>query len=410
MGRRLLLLAMAGMLWIGILPQVAKCSGDPLVRQGIELMRSGEFSAALEILHQAAERQIDPQSIDGLLGQAYIGLGFQRLEAAKYAEALEAFAEATDYRPDDPSPWKGQAIANLHQGQNAAAESALQEALGLTPQDPVLYQLLGRARYSSGDMAGAVSALQQAVDLGSSSAQDMLTKVEAEWKLEQGMRRDFSSVFQLSYADDGQSDLAGSILSVLEDAYADLGAELDFYPEIKVPVLLYTRQEFERVTASPDWAGAVYDGKIRIPIGGLKRMIPELKALLYHEYAHAIIRFLGKGRVPTWLNEGYAELAGRRQHRLDLDELERAVAAARLLPWGRLNKGFNDLSKEQVHLAYQQSYSFCRFLVEQFGWHLFRDLIVALAGGADLPTAFTSVYGDYGLSWPQLDRAWRDSL
>ena len=404
------LLPLAGLLWVGSLPQIADCSGDPLVRQGTELMRNGEFSAALDILHQAAKRQPDPQSIDGLLGQAYIGFGFQLLEAAKYAEAEQAFAEAVDYRSDDPRPWQGQAIANLHQGRNVAAAAALQEALGLTPQDPVLYQLLGRAKYASGDMAGAVSALRQAVDLGSASARDMLAKVEAEWQLEQGMQRDFSSVFQLSYADDGQSELAGSILAVLEDAYADLGAELDFYPEIKVPVLLYTRKEFERVTASPDWAGAVYDGKIRIPIGGLKRMIPELRALLYHEYAHVVIRFLGKGRVPTWLNEGYAELAGRRQHHLDLDELDRAVAAARLLPWDRLNKGFNGLSKEQVLLAYQQSYSFCLFLVDQFGWHLFRDLIVALASGADLAAAFTSAYGDYGLTWQQLQNTWRDSL
>ena len=260
-------------------------------------------------------------------------------------------------------------------------------------------------------MYEARESLRQARELGGAEGVDeMLAKVEREWQLEQGMEHDLSGVFRISFADNGQSDLATVILETLDDAYAELGAEIEFYPDIEVPVLLYGRREFETVTRSPDWAGAAYDGKTRIPLGGVTRMTPQLRGLLYHEYAHVMIRFLGKGRVPTWINEGFAELAGRRYHDPGLDHLEGAAVAGSLLSWDRLALSFKDLSTEQAKLAYEQSYSFCSYLVEMFGWFYFKDLIERLADGDDVATAFAATYGEYGMDWAKLQRYWQDSL
>ncbi|MDT8442001.1 MAG: peptidase MA family metallohydrolase [Desulfuromonadales bacterium] len=392
-------------------PQTGQASVIALVNEGAALVARGEYAAGLELLHEAEGRLPDRSTVAGLLGHAYIGLGYQSLQARQPEAALDAFLAAEAYRPDDVQLWQGEAIAALHLGRNAQAEVAVQRALGLATEAPHLYALLGRIRYAAGDMAGALSALEQARDLGGDEkVLALLAKVEREWQHEQGMQRDYGSVFHLSYADDGRSDLTDAILATLEKAYAELGAELDYYPDIEVPVLLYTRQAFRQVTNSPDWAGALYDGKIRIPLGGLQRMTPELKALLYHEYAHALLRFLGRGRLPHWLNEGYAELAGRRHHDPGLEQLQQARAAQRLLSWERLADGFEQLPAEQVRLAYQQSYALVAFLIDRFGWHLFRDLVEALADGATLAGAFHVAYGDYGMDWERLQESWREGL
>ena len=92
-----------------------------------------------------------------------------------------------------------------------------------------------------------------------------------EWQLEQQMGQEVRGHFQLSFVDGGQAaGLATAILETLEDAYAELGSELAYYPDVRVPVLLYSHKDFAAVTNSPDWAGAVYDGKIRLPLGGMQ--------------------------------------------------------------------------------------------------------------------------------------------
>ena len=37
-------------------------------------------------------------------------------------------------------------------------------------------------------------------------------------------------------------------------------------------VVLYTQRDFHAVTQTPDWAGAAYDGRIKLPVRGLSRL------------------------------------------------------------------------------------------------------------------------------------------
>jgi hypothetical protein len=58
----------------------------------------------------------------------------------------------------------------------------------------------------------------------------------------------------------------------------------------------------------PDWAGGSYDGKIRIPVGGLT-IIQEaagLLGILVHEMAHAFLHRMAPQGLPLWFNEGIA--------------------------------------------------------------------------------------------------------
>ena len=402
----------AGMLLLVCLLSVPRPSAgfmDPSIQQAVSLMRQQEFSQALVLLHESESRLPNPEQVSDLLAEAYLGLGYQEMHRGEYEAALNAFTDGGDYAADDDVRFlRGEALVWFQTGQYATAASVLDQALGMTDDQSEIYLLLGKALYADGRMQQAIDALTRARETGDVSIIDpLLEKVRQEWQIEQNLEQDARGHFLLSYAEGQQADLASSILGALEDAYADVGAKLAYFPEVKVPVILYTRRSFSTVTGSPDWAGAVYDGKIRIPLGGVQQMTPQLRALLYHEYTHVLVRHLTRNRLPTWLNEGLAEISGRSIIDPPLHHFSSAVRDGQLLSWDQLSKSFAGLSGGQALLAYEQSYALTRFMANQYGWDNMRDLLVRLGGGDDFEAAVQAAYDSYGLGWPEILSEWQ---
>src|SRR5262249_3163255 len=134
-------------------------------------------------------------------------------------------------------------------------------------------------------------------------------EVDAEWdfvKLE-------STHFRATFADDEDRSTVNVVLDAMEEAYDIVGAKFDYYPEGRAPVVLYTQQDFHTITRTPDWAGGVFDGRIKIPVRGLTRSDPNLPRTARHEYAHSVVGRLSAGRCPVWLNEGLAVWAEEAQ-------------------------------------------------------------------------------------------------
>ncbi len=370
-------------------------------------MHEHRYDAALTILLDVDRQFSDSKQINGLIGSAYLGLGHQHLNQRNYEEALVLFQTGRDYASDEPRLWLGEGVAAYQLGQYADAKSSLQMAIALDSNLAEAYLLLGQVYYAEGFLYDALEMLGQARELDDSTlTRTLLAKIGKEYEIEKNMARDQGGMFQIAFVDDGQSELASEILDSLNQAYVDLGSRINFFPDIRTPVLLYARQDFSVVTRSPGWASAVYDGKIRIPLGGVQRMTLQLKALLYHEYAHVIVHYLGKRRLPTWLNEGYAELAGRSVYAGSLTEFETAVEQGRLLPWAELERPFTELPVTEVALAYQQSHQMVSYLVDHFGWHNLRDLFQALGEGVPFKQAVTETYEEYGLTWRDIEREW----
>ena len=191
--------------------------------------------------------------------------------------------------------------------------------------------------------------------------------------------------FSVRYEGAADEAAARRIVEFLEQAYWDVGRTLGVYPSERTTVILYTRREFSTVTSSPDWAGAIYDGRIRIPAAGADRHVEDLQRTLVHEYVHAVVASVAGNRAPAWLNEGLATA-------LEPDGLEWTsrvlVSQASRLPVESLDTGFGGLDPEDAALAYAQSARAVKRLLDLRGAPAVTMLLQALGRGTPFEAAF----------------------
>ena len=135
-----------------------------------------------------------------------------------------------------------------------------------------------------------------------------LDRVGRELSAEGGFGRDVSRHFTIQYDGPVPREVARTALLLLEEAYDRLWRDFGRSPQHDMPVILYTRGLFDEITRSPAWVGGTYDGKIRVPVGGLQTESDarRLEPILAHELTHAFIRANVPGRLPLWFEEGLA--------------------------------------------------------------------------------------------------------
>ena len=232
--------------------------------------------------------------------------------------AIDHYRQALSLAPDNLGLLLNLSALYLRESQFTTALEPLEHARHLTPDSSPgaadIAKLTGWAYYGANKMDRAVEEWTRAERLHPDpEVEHALEKAERDKSEEESYREGETAHFALKYNGSATPDLAQGILHVLEDDFPDLESQLDYTPPEQIGVILYTEQSFADITRAPSWAGAINDGRIRIPVQGLTSVTLELAHVLKHELTHSFIGQKSHGHAPTWLQEGVAQyMEGRR--------------------------------------------------------------------------------------------------
>ena len=339
----------------------------------------------------------------------FLNKGIEQIKAADYEAARNSFEQARRYNDSAAAAHLGLGIAYFYLRNDQYAERELNRALEINTREATAYQYLGELYYRKDDLESAASYWEKAVELDPSASgpRARLERVRREHKTEKDFNQDVTSHFLVKYEGREKIEAGRIVLRILEDAYSEVGRALSYYPDGEMQVILYSDQQFQEVTDAPGWSSGIYDGKIRIPIGGIEQKTSGLRRTLYHEYTHAVVRAITP-RVPTWLNEGLAQyFEGKEINGRQKEMLRRLAQAGKLPPLSNLEGSFMGLGGEQAVFAYLISLSSVRYMIDSFGMYRVKDILEELAAGADTGKAISN---SIMLSYEELDSNWKRSL
>lgn len=319
--------------------------------------------------------------------------GTTALAERRFSDALAAFTAAAAKRPTDASLPYGAGLAATMMGRDTEAEEFFSRALALQPSMSEAARQLGEIQYRSGRLADAIATYQAALagHATDRSLAQRLTDWQAEARLQSRFNQARGQHFRVLFEGPEDQALARRVVDALERQYGRIGGLLHAYPERSIEVVLYTLQQFRDVTRSPAWAGAIYDGQIRVPTRGADLQTEYLERVLAHEYVHAVVTRLGGHNVPAWLHEGLATALEPGNSVDDAQTLLRGARASMPLP--ALDNGFARLDAKAAEVAYATSSVAVHRMLDMRGPDAIVLLLKDLATGTSFPTAFRQRIG-----------------
>jgi tetratricopeptide (TPR) repeat protein len=300
------------------------------------------------------------------------------------------------------------AVVQLRMSNYRAAEQLLLEHLNVDRNNQEAHYLLGESYYEQEKIAEAINEWNAGLRLGPHPAMSRsLEKAQKELQVHDQLGQLLSTHFILRY-DRKVSDqqLGQQILTTLETLYSQLSTELLSRPPATIVVILYPDQTFFDITRAASWSGAVFDGKIRVPVKGLATVTPALRATLVHELTHAFIGALPQD-CPAWFNEGVAQLEEGDSAELLRKMLGQLRQTDRLIPLRDLQKSFASLPEATADIAYAEALSLTEFLVKQHGRASIGTILGLMSQNYPFETAFTTTLRR---SLQDFDSAWQRDL
>lgn len=351
----------------------------------------------------------------------------QRQQVAQGADRLWSLWDDGILAPEDElPPARGRegrserlvrgALDDLRRGETARATVALEGVLLREPGRPEPHFYLAlldrqRGRFDSAEahLRAFLAAAGDDLEPWRQSAQRRLRALEAERKLSEhpgdGTTRLVEVAtphFRLQYDSSlgmGSPDYARKVSGYLEQAREGLRGLLGVVPAEPIGVVLYGKAAYLRAHRhrfSFETVG-FFDGRIHVvsaahPAG-------ELRALLFHEYAHALFRERSGGHKPLWLNEGFAELAEQAAlsrpalSRAERASLRAAIETGSWIPLRELSRGFGGLQNGSARLAYRQSTAAADWLTRRTSAVEREQLLDRLGAGWDEDRALGEIVG-----------------
>lgn len=336
------------------------------------------------------------------LALGYRQAGSFLTQSGKPDEAIELYRHALSFAPDDLNLTLALGYLLVTQKHFSLAVALLLPAARQFPKSADVPLLLGSAYYYTENLERAIAEWKQSLELRDDSRVRLaLARAEQERDVAASYREMRSVHFLLRYQGDDAKPLAEQVLRTLDLDFNDLQLDLDVYPSETIVVLLYPNQAFSDITRLPSWAGAVNDGKIRVPVSGLSSMTPDLARVLKHELTHSFVHQATLGRCPVWFNEGLAQLEEGSTTVTSGTLLARALSNGQTVPFSNLESSFLELPQDKVGMAYAKSLAALQFLRDTYGMPEVRRLLKLMAGNPDFGALLQD---ELRLTYPTLEQ------
>ncbi len=359
---------------------------------------------------------------DGLAGDDAAGQTWWRL--VEQANANEDYVSALDYlsrieqrEPDNHDLAKARVSLLNNLGNKyylereiTRARDTFLEAMEIDPANFVTLRMLGEIAYFSQHLDDAEQYWKEAlaVKAGDPSLLALLKKLKKENLVEGKLDSSSLANFDIRYHGGDSSYDIYEIQSNLLEAYQEIGYDFNYYPIGSIVVILYTGEEFSRLRNTPNWVGALNDGKIRLPVRSDQLDAGEIKAILWHEYTHSLIKDETGNNCPRWLHEGLAQHEQAKVIPIDGSPLDDAVRRGNLIPLSQLDRAFGfDQSGGTARLAYAQAYSLTEYLLRKYGFWKINVILGELKKGRGWREVFEE---ELLMTVPELEQEWRETI
>jgi hypothetical protein len=199
----------------------------------------------------------------------------------------------------------------------------------------------------------------------------------------------------------GDEASARLVLAEAERVYQPLGSYFGYFPDQKVPILIYpNRASLNRIFGWGNdesamgvyWAGVIRVLSPRVWMGDTpvnqRQQVLQTQGPVAHEYTHLLVDYKTGGNYSRWLTEGLAQYAEQTiaggnppdRKRLEVDE-----------PMNQLDKRFDDPVWQDY--SYMVSLDMISYLISSYGSAPITRLLNFLDRGEPMDKAFTQVYG-----------------
>jgi hypothetical protein len=250
-----------------------------------------------------------------------------------------------------------------------------------------MHHILGKAHYFREEIDRAIEEFERALSLKEDpQIRASLERAMLENRTARGFDQKRLSHFIVSYEGETMESEGRLVLDSLERSRAALISQLGYEPEEPVVVILYSRRSY-REMGGPHWSAGFFDGKIRMPVGGLHQVDEQIRSTLHHELVHAFIHARAGDRAPRWLHEGVAQyMEGTRAD-------EQGPLLASVLAEGNSFAHCLPSAQCDVRIFYAASSSIVDYLIQLRGVGGIRDVLTSLGEGSDIDGSLRGVLG-----------------
>jgi tetratricopeptide (TPR) repeat protein len=309
--------------------------------------------------------------------------------------ALVDERRALTYAPEEPSILMNVAFLHLRRSEYKTSLDYLERARAAAPDNPDVAKLSGWAYYGMNKLDQAVAEWRRANTLRpDAEVQRALSKALRDKQEEENYRENESSHFTLRYSGAAEPDLAREMLRALEGHFSVIESELNFTPPDPIGVILYTDQAFADITRAPGWVGALNDGRIRVPVRGLKTLTPELSRVLKHELTHSFIQQKTHGRAPTWIQEGIAQWMEGKRSAENATALVQVYDEKQALTLEQLEGSWMSMPADVASYAYAWALANIEYIVQSDGIGDIDRILSLIAEGSSTEAAVREVLHD----------------